>query len=206
MKKVLFVLCLSLLCLNYCFSQLSFSSSNTKVNKVGDQLNISLTDGKINSDDLEITAKSMNLYGQDYSFINASGTVKLLKKQEGLTLLCPQLSFDRVNELLLIDSWVEILDPSNELSLSAARLSYDLKSSIMTLQMMVRIQKNTEDGMLECIADSVTYDEKNQTLILQGSAHVIWADNVYDAQFISIDLKTNALSMQGSIQGTVNGR
>jgi lipopolysaccharide export system protein LptA len=57
---------------------------------------------------------------------------------------------------------------------------------------------------MKCNADYLSFDTEQNNLALLGNAKVTYAKDIYDAQAISVDLKDNRITMDGSIRGTVN--
>lgn len=197
------LLCFSPLCAG---SPVSFSGGSTSIRKVGGDLEVRMSGGaSVRTDTLDLSAEEIEIWGEEYRWVRCSGAVKAVKEDDLVTLLAPSLLFDRKEGTVLIDSWVEIEDAGNEAALSAAHLDYNLETGLMRLQIQARMVKRTDEGLLSCSADLVTYDAKAQTLVLAGRASVVWGDDSYKAAKVTIDLATNELRLEGRISGAVNG-
>src|SRR5574344_232267 len=196
LQPIIIMLCLSMLLILplQAASPISFSGGSTSITKTDKQLDVTMTGGaKVSADTITITADKIRIWGENYRYVRCNGAVKAVKTDDGITIMTPSLFFDRITEELKIDSWVEIQDAINEVALSGAHLDYNMKSNIISLQIQSRILKQTDDGLLVCSADSITYDSKNRTLVLSGRADVKWGVDSYEAARITIDLKTNEL-------------
>ncbi len=187
-------------------SNITFSGGYTKVNLQEGNRSVSLTGGaKVAADGLAIEADEIELYGTDYQYVSCKGNVIVKDEERGLSLQCPSLSFNREDEKIISDGWIEIQDTQNEATLSGAWFEYNTKSTLMKLQMMAKIVKVTDDGLMTCNADSIEFNNETQTVTLKGNAKIEWNGNTYSAAMIIVDLENNGITMHGSITGEVNG-
>ena len=187
-------------------SDISFSGGYTKVNLQENNKSVSLSGGaKVVADGLTIEAQEIELYGADYKYVSCTGSVVVQDEERGISLQCPSLSYDREKEQIVSDGWIEIEDTQNEANLSGAWFEYDTKSTLMKLQMMAKIVKVTEDGLMTCQADSIEFNNETQIVTLKGNAQIEWNGSTYKAAMIIVDLSDNSITMHGSITGEVNG-
>ncbi|MBO4388076.1 MAG: hypothetical protein J5785_01385 [Spirochaetales bacterium] len=207
LRKALLILLIAF-CASMCLwaEPITFSGGSTSIRKQGEDLTVTLSGGAVvQADGVKLTADEISISGENSRIVKCSGTVKAVREENKLTLLSPELTFDRKTQLLLVDSWVQIQLVSEEVALSGARLQYNMETGLMILQIQARILKVTDKGLLSCQADSITYDSKNGTLRLEGRCSVSWGSDEYQAAVITIDLNTEELRMEGRITGTVNG-
>lgn len=187
-------------------SNISFSGGYTKVNLQEGNKSVSLSGGaNVTADGLTIKANTIELYGTDYKYVSCNGDVEVCDSERGISLTCPSLSFDRESGKIVSDGWIEIEDTTNEATLSGAWFEYDTKTTLIKLQMMAKIVKVTDDGLMTCQADSIEFNNETQTVTLKGNAEVKWNGNTYKASLIIVDLNNNGITMHGSITGEVNG-
>ncbi len=187
-------------------SNISFSGGYTKVNLQEGNKSVSLSGGaNVTADGLTIKANAIELYGTDYKYVSCNGDVEVSDSERGISLTCPSLSFDRESGKIVSDGWIEIEDTTNEATLSGAWFEYDTKTTLIKLQMMAKIVKVTDDGLMTCQADSIEFNNETQTVTLKGNAEVQWNGNTYKASLIIVDLNNNGITMHGSITGEVNG-
>jgi len=187
-------------------SNITFSGGYTKVSMQENNRSVSLSGGAtVTADSLSINAQEIELYGKDYRYVSCTGKVNATDNERGITLQCPGLFYDRETGEIISDGWVEIQDETNDATLSGARFEYDLNSTLIKIQMMAKVVKNTDDGLMICRADSIEFDNESQLVTLKGNAQIIWNGNTYKAAVITVDLNDFGITMEGSISGEVNG-
>ena len=187
-------------------SEINFSGGYTKVSMQQGNRSVTLSGGaNVKTDEVELSSDSMQLYGENYRYISCTGNVKASEKENGISFNSPDIFYDRETGIVRSDSWIEIQDNKNQASLSGAWFEYNMKTSIMKLQIMARILKIADEKLMVCRADDIEYNGKENTVILRGNATVTWKDDTYKAAMIIVDLNTNDISLYGSISGAFNG-
>ena len=185
---------------------ISFKGGSTRMKMQQGSETILLDNGaEVQVGSLILKATSMELYGKDFRFVRCEGDVSLQDEERGISLITSSLLFDRVEETLLIDSWVELEDSTNQVAASAARMEFFLKEGIVLLQVQARLLKHTEDAPMACRSDFMTFDRDKEMLDLKGRASIVWKPDTYEAQSITVNLKTEEIKMEGSIKGTIHG-
>ena len=186
-------------------SEISFSGGYTKVSMQQGNKSVTLSGGaKVSTDQVDLSADSMKLYGENYRYVTCTGNVQANENENGISFNSPDIFYDRQTGEIRSDSWIEIQDTKNQVSLSGAWFEYNMKTSIMKLQIMARIVKIAEEKLMVCRADNITYDGKEKTVTLRGNATVEWKDDIYKAAMIVVDLNTNDISLYGTISGAFN--
>ena len=187
------MICMFFMCTTPLYaSDITFSGGYTKVSMQEGNKSVSLSGGAlVSANGLSISAQEIKLYGVD--------------SERGITLQCPGLFYDRQTGEIVSDGWIEVQDETNDATLSGARFEYDTNSTLIKVQMMARVVKNTDDGPMICRADSIEFDNSNQTVKLKGNANISWNGNVYKAAVITVDLSDYGITMEGEISGEVNG-
>ncbi len=186
--------------------KISFSGGYSKVTLAEGKETLILSNGaRVQIGSLSIEAEEINLSGKDYSRVECNGSVLIQDEEKGLTIRTRELLYDRSRETLLISSWCEISDTINEMEATAASLYYDMNNEILRLQMRVSLLMNTDDGILKATAEDVTYNRNANTLVLSGGAEVSWRGDDYNAKAVMVNLTDNTISLEGRIEGTVNG-
>lgn len=186
--------------------RISFSGGYSKVSLAEGKETLTLSGGasvKIGS--LSIEAQEISLSGKDYSRVECKGSVLIKDEEKGLTIRTRELLYDRSRETLLISSWCEISDTVNEMEATCASLYYDMDNEVLKLQMRVSLLMNTDEGILKATAEDVTYNRNADTLVLSGGAAVSWRGDDYNAKAVMVNLSENTISLEGRIEGTVNG-
>lgn len=185
---------------------ISFKGGSTTMKMQQGSETILLDNGsEVQVGSLVLRATSMELYGEDFRFVRCEGEVTLQDEERGISLVTSSLLFDRVEETLLIDSWVELEDTNNQVAASAARMDFFLKEGIVLLQAQARLLKHTESAPMVCRSDFMTFDRDKEMLDLRGRASIVWEPDTYEAQSITVNLKTEEIKMEGSIKGIIHG-
>ena len=190
MKRFLTVLAILILAgLTLFASEISFSGGYTKVSMQQGNKSVTLSGGaKVSTDQVDLSADSMKLYGENYRYVTCTGNVQATEHENGISFNSPDIFYDRETGEVRSDSWIEIQDTKNQVSLSGAWFEYNMKTSVMKLQIMARIVKIAEEKLMVCRADNITYDGKANTVTLRGNATVEWKDDTYKAAMIVVDL------------------
>ena len=206
MRRFLTVLAIMILAeLTLFASEISFSGGYTKVSMQQGNKSVTLSGGaKVSTDQVDLSADSMKLYGENYRYVTCTGNVQANEHENGISFNSPDIFYDRQTGEVRSDSWIEIQDTKNQVSLSGAWFEYNMKTSIMKLQIMARIVKIAEEKLMICRADNITYDGKENMVTLRGNATVNWKDDTYKAAMIVVDLNTNDISLYGTISGAFN--
>ena len=160
---------------------------------------------KVSTDKVVLLSDSIELYGDNYRYVTCTGNVSATEAENRISFTSPNIQYDRELGIVRSDSWIEIQDTKNQVALSGAWFEYDMEKSLMRLQMMAKIIKVTDQGLMVCRADSIEYDGEANTVSLKGNASVSWNNDTYKAAMIVVDLNTNAISLYGTITGEFNG-
>jgi lipopolysaccharide export system protein LptA len=207
MKKPMILLMLLLLATLPLFCEdISFSGGYTRMNmQQGNEIITLGNKAQVTVGSLTLMADSIELSGDNFSYVNCTGSVSVTDPQRGFSLVSKNLYYDRIKKTMIVNSWVEIQDTTNEIIASGAWLEFDLDKGTILLQIHVKLFHATEEGPMVCKADTLTFDRNEQTLKLMGNANVDWNSDTYQAQVIRVDLDTQEIKMDGSIKGTVHG-
>ncbi|HKL57039.1 MAG TPA: hypothetical protein VJ854_01465 [Sphaerochaeta sp.] len=205
-RYLLLALLIPMLTLPLLAEEISFKGGSTSMQMQQGSETIILQDGaEVSVGSLLLRATVMELYGKDFRFVRCEGDVTLQDEERGISLVTSSLLFDRVEETLLIDSWVELEDTNNQVAASAARMEFLLQEGIVILQVQARLLKHTDDGPMICRSDHMTFDRDKEMLELKGRATIVWRPDTYEAEAITVNLDTEEIRMEGSIKGTIHG-
>ena len=205
-RYLLLALLIPILTLPLLAEEISFKGGSTSMQMQQGSETIILQDGaEVSVGSLLLRATVMELYGKDFRFVRCEGDVTLQDEERGISLATSSLLFDRVEETLLIASWVELEDTNNQVAASAARMEFLLQEGIVILQVQARLLKHTDDGPMICRSDHMTFDRDKEMLELKGRATIVWRPDTYEAEAITVNLDTEEIRMEGSIKGTIHG-
>lgn len=205
-KKWILAIALLLLCARGFCADITFKGGYSSVSLQDGNHRVTLSNGaRVETDDFSIVSDKIELYGDNYRYVQCTGNVIIIQKDKDIELKCTNLVFDRDLEILTINGWVEVDDREHEAKLSGAWLEYNTETNIMKIQMRAKIEKNTDDGLLSANADSIEFDNENQTLVLKGSSTVLWDGNNYSASVMMVDIEDKEITLYDSITGEING-
>jgi lipopolysaccharide export system protein LptA len=206
MKKisifVLLVLCATLLfCENKDFT---FSSDRTSISLAEGREQTTLTgNAYISSEDTEITADSIELYGEDFRFARCNGKVLVVDSNQGIRINTESLFFDRKKEIMIITGYAEMIDQKNEIVVKGSYFENRGKENITIIQIGVRILKASDNDVMTCRSEYAKYNRDDESLELAGMPVVFWKDDEYSASRITINLETDDINLTGEVSGTI---
>lgn len=167
---------------------------------------ITLSDGAhIENGSLSIQAKTIQIQGDNYSFLTCTDTVFLKDTDKAMTLRTNEITYDKTQDLIESQSFIEMDNTDLAFHVTAHYLSYNIEKGTLELQVGVKLYHDAEGTLMTCQADSISFDLNNKILALLGNATVDYENNTYQAQAITIDLNTNTIKMDGNIKGTIDG-
>jgi lipopolysaccharide export system protein LptA len=156
-------------------------------------------DAHIKSDQTEITAEEIEIYGKDFQFAECRGNVVARDSKKNLLITCDTLRFDRINNNLLAAGNAYMEDEDNEIIIRGHRLENLDKEDLVIIQIGGRIIKKD----LAARAEFTTYRRETNTLELSGMPVLFWKEDEYRATRIVMNLDTDEITLLGSVTGTI---
>lgn len=155
---------------------------------------------KIKTESMEISADKIELYGTDFRFMAASGNIQGYSAESKLSFKCQSLTYDRIKKTVVMTDEVHLEDKENNVTAEAQLIEYNQKTEIAVMQIDVYIvkEKNT------CTSAHALYYKKEQILNMRGNPQVVQDKDAFRAQEISLNLKTNAITLDGHVRGSVD--
>ncbi|NLK14007.1 MAG: hypothetical protein GX261_02830 [Spirochaetales bacterium] len=185
---------------------ITFEGGNTSIRTQAGRQMITLSQGAhIQSGSIILKADTITLYGDGFRYVSCLGGLSLVDEERNLKLKANRLLYDRETEEILIEGYVELDDPVNELIARGFGLEYMIGEQKITLNAEVTLEKHTSSGAMVCKADVMDFDRNAMSLLLSGRASVDWAGDRYEAQQIVIDLEREEITAEGSIRGVIHG-
>ncbi|HQB55014.1 MAG TPA: hypothetical protein PK909_05995 [Sphaerochaeta sp.] len=185
---------------------ITFEGGNTSIRTQAGRQVITLSQGAhIQSGSIILKADTITLYGDGFRYVSCLGGLSLVDEERNLKLKANRLLYDRETEEILIEGYVELDDPVNELIARGFGLEYMIGEQKITLNAEVTLEKHTSSGAMVCKADVMDFDRNAMSLLLSGRASVDWAGDRYEAQQIVIDLEREEITAEGSIRGVIHG-
>ena len=159
-----------------------------------------LTGGaKIKTSSMEIQADTIEVYGKDFGFIRAEGSVRGVQGDEGLEFSCNTMEYDREEKLALFTGAVVLEDTENEVVAKAQRIEYREKDAIAIMQIEVELAK--DDSISTCAF--ALYRKEEKLLEMTGNPQVVQGNDTFRAQEIVFNLDTEEITLDGRVKGTV---
>ncbi|MBQ1594007.1 MAG: organic solvent tolerance protein OstA, partial [Treponema sp.] len=153
----------------------------------------------IKADEMEISADTIELYGSDFRFMKASGNIKGTNSQSKLDFTCSSMTYDRISKIAVLRNAVHLIDKENNVTADAELIEFNQNTEVAVMQINVYLvqDKNT------CTAAHAVYHKKQQLLDMSGNPQVVQNQDVFRAQEISLNLKTDEITLDGHVRGSV---
>lgn len=205
-RRLTVLLLILLLAFSLSAGTISFKGGESKLSlKEGNESVILSKGAYVKADTLAISSDKITLSGKDWRYITCEGKTSITDEKRGIEITTSYIWYDRVEELLIISAWFEIDDTIQELYAQGGSLRYDMKNELLELGMQIQLLKNSDNSLMRCVSEAVIYDRAEEKVSLKGSAKVSWKGDDYEAEVISIDMKTDTIQLGGRIKGTING-
>jgi lipopolysaccharide export system protein LptA len=156
-------------------------------------------DARIKSDQTEISADEIEIYGKDFQFAECRGNVVARDIKKKLFITCDTLRFDRINNNLLAAGNAYMEDEENEIVIRGHRLENRDKEDLVIIQIGGRIIKKD----LAARAEFTTYRRGINTLELSGMPVLFWKKDEYRASRIVMNLDTDEITLLGTVTGAI---
>lgn len=156
---------------------------------------------RVISDGMTIHADSMELYGEDYRYIECKGAVSLSDTENGISLTTDSLFYDRVDKIARLKGPSVMEDSKNGTIIKGDFIEHDDKRQTVIIQINVRIIKDD----IICRAEFARYDRNANSLDLSGAPWVRKGSDEYRATSIHVNLNNDDIVLFGSVSGTVSG-
>lgn len=166
-------------------------NSNTTTTMTG---NASVT-----TESIEIKADMLQLSGEDYKNISAQGNVSGKNLDTNMEFKCDSLSYDRITKIIILKGNVSLIDVENEVNCGAQIIEYDQDKDVAIMQ--IQISLTQKDNV--CSGSYAVYYKEQQLLEISGNAQVKQKQDTFRAQFITLDLDTQDITLGGNVKGTV---
>jgi lipopolysaccharide export system protein LptA len=152
----------------------------------------------VRSDDMLITADEIELLGEDFTVALATGAVRVADAKRGIDLTASDLWYDRDTKITRIRGNAEMADLENEIVAKGGFLEDRDKEGLTIIQIGVRIFRKD----LVCRSEFAKYWRDKKILELTGMPWVSRKGDEYRATKITINLDTEEIVLEGSVQGT----
>ncbi len=181
----------------------SFSGDSTTMTLAeGGQHALLSGHGRVESQDLRITADTIELFGKDFIYAQAHGNVHVVDARRGIDLTSQELFYDRDRKIARVRGNATLADLKNEMVVKGGFIEDRDKEQIDIIQIGVRIFHKD----IVCRSEFARYHRDKKILELSGMPWVSKGGDVYQAARITINLDTEEITLEGSVQGTLEDK
>ncbi|MDR3312107.1 MAG: organic solvent tolerance protein OstA [Spirochaetaceae bacterium] len=148
---------------------------------------------------IEITADSIELTGDDFRYIAASGNVRGRNIDSDMDFRCGTMKYDRQTEVATLQSDADIFDHQNKVTANAQIIEYNQKTEVAILQIDIELKQKES----VCTAAFAVYRKKEQMVEMSGNPKIQRSDDIFRAREMTFNLETEEILLDGRVRGTV---
>ncbi len=202
MKRALTAVCSALCCAAFpLWAETITFSADRMSGYSGDKTDYTVLSGNavVKTDKIELKADSIELSGEDFRFIAATGTVKGKNTEQDMDFSCDSFKYDRETEVVTLKSNADISDNPNEVTAKAQLIEYNQKTNVATMQIGVELRQ--KDSV--CTSAFAIYRKDQQMLEMTGNPNIKKKDDTFRAREITMNLNTEEIQLDGRVRGSV---
>ena len=153
----------------------------------------------IKTETMEIQADDLELSGDNYRYIKASGNISGKNLEAHMDFTCESLEYDRTTKIALLKGNVKLDDKDNDVRAESQIIEYNQDLEIAILQVQIKLTQ--KDNV--CSGSYAVYYKATQLLEISGNAQVKQKDDLFRAQNITLDMNTQDITLDGNVKGKV---
>ena len=183
------------------FAEKIIFSANRMTGQAGNSNTTTTLSGNayIKTESMEIQADDVELSGDNYRYIKASGNITGKNTKSNMDFTCDSLEYDRTTKVAILKGNVKLDDKENEVNAEAQVIEYNQDTEIAILQIQIKLTQ--KDNV--CSGSYAIYYKESQLLELSGNAQVKQKEDIFRAQNISLDMNTQDITLGGNVKGKV---
>lgn len=155
------------------------------------------------TDNKEIRADRIDIYGKDFNEAVCKGNIEVLDLENDTTMKCENLNFNRDTDVIIVEGYSEMEDRKNELITKSGYIEDHSEEQYSILQIGVRILKISDGETMSCRSEYAGFNRADNILELTGLPRVYWKGDTYEASRIVIDLDTDEIKLEGNVTGAI---
>ena len=170
--------------------------------KAGSKTDTTTLEGNatVQTSSMNISADAIELSGEDFRFITATGTVSGSITESQMDFTCGKLKYDRQTKVAQLEDAVHLVDVANEVTADAQIIEYNQNSE--TAVMQIEITLTQKDNV--CTSAFAIYKKSEQKLEMSGNPKIQQGTDSFRAQEITLNLETQEITLDGRVKGTVS--
>ena len=183
------------------FAEKIIFSANRMTGQAGNSNTTTSLSGNayIKTESMEIQADEVELSGDNYRYIKASGNISGKNTKSNMDFTCDSLEYDRTTKIAILKGNVKLDDKDNDVKAESQIIEYNQDTEIAILQIQIRLTQ--KDNV--CSGSYAIYYKTSQLLELSGNAQVKQKEDVFRAQNITLDMNTQDITLGGNVKGKV---
>ncbi len=200
MRKIIISLLLVFV-FNHLFCEEIFFSADSMTGQAGNSNSTTnlLGEAFVQTESMKIQADSIELSGENYRFIKASGNVSGQNFSSNLDFSCDSLSYDRTTKIATLFGNVNLKDNDNDVTAKAQMIEYNQTTNKAILQIKIDLKQKEN----QCTGSYAVYFKNEQILELSGNAQIKQKDDTFRAQYISLNMETQEITLDGNVRGSI---
>lgn len=157
---------------------------------------------RIASETSVVTADEIELYGTDFRYAVATGSVVVVDTKNDLRVTAQRLFYDRESEIMRAEGNATMEDFANETVVKGGMIENRDEDGITIVQIGVRIFREN----LTARSEFARYRRHENVVELSGLPVVLYRGDEYRATRIVIDIDRDEVALQGEVRGTITTR
>ena len=189
---------------SFCFAEKITFSADSMVGNASEKSDYTRLEGSatVKTDTMEIAADMIELKGDDFRYIVASGTITGSITDSKLDFTCDKLTYDRDTKIATLENTVHLKDNGHDVSADAQLIEYNQNTEIAVMQIGVTLKQKDNT----CTSAYAIYRKEAQLLDMSGNPKIVQGDNTFRAQTITLNLDTQEITLDGRVQGSVTSK
>jgi lipopolysaccharide export system protein LptA len=190
-----------LLTSGFLFGEVITFSADKMAGYSGDTSDYTRLEGRaiIKTTKIEITADLVELSGDDFRFISATGSVKGRNIDSDMDFSCDSMHYDRKTEVVILRTNADILDHQNEVTAKAQLIEFNQKTEVAIMQIDVELKQKRS----VCTSAFAIYRKQEQMLEMSGNPKIQREEDQFRAREIILNLDTEDILLDGRVRGSV---
>lgn len=183
------------------FAEKIVFSADSMSGTAGDKSDTTSLNGNafVKTESMEITADSIELKGDNFRYIYATGTITGKNTESKMNFTCGHMKYDRETKIAQLEDTVHLIDEKNNVTADAQIIEYNQNTEIAIMQIGVTLKQ--KDNV--CTAAYAVYRKDAQMLEMSGNPKIVQGEDTFRAQEITLDLNTQQITLDGRVSGSV---
>ena len=153
----------------------------------------------VKTSNMEISADSIELSGNNYRYIIADGAVTGKNLESKMEFTCGRMRYDRETKIAYLEDSVHLVDTANGVTADAQIIDYNQKTEIAIMQIGITLKQKEN----VCTSAYAVYRKNDKMLEMSGNPKIVQGQDSFRAQEITLNLDSQEITLDGRVSGTV---